>query len=333
MRLHRYRGHDGPWLSVVVPTYRRPDLLQRCLSTLCDQTMEKWRYEIIVVVDGGSEDIRQLITMMTASPGGPVIQYLATPARRGPASARNLGWRSARGGIIAFTDDDCIATPTWLESGWAAIRSTGLSGVWGRIIVPIPENPTDHELCTKGLEQAPCATANCFYRKDALEEVGGFDERFTRAWREDSDLQFMLLERHHRLAPCEGAVIVHPARRAAWGISVALQRNNEFNALLYKKHPDLYRTLLHASAPWNYYVGVAAMLLALGSLLAHWPAGIVLGMAVWLALTAHFCWHRLRVTSKHWAHVCEMVVTSALIPPVAVYWRLKGAWRYRVLFV
>ncbi|MGC3973670.1 MAG: glycosyltransferase family 2 protein [Nitrospira sp.] len=96
---NRHRANDRPWLSVVVPTYRRPALLRRCLTTLCSQTMETWRYEIIVVVDGGSEDIRELITMLTASPGGPVIRYRATPDRRGPASARNLGWRSARGGM------------------------------------------------------------------------------------------------------------------------------------------------------------------------------------------------------------------------------------------
>ncbi|MGC3973669.1 MAG: hypothetical protein QM771_04700 [Nitrospira sp.] len=199
--------------------------------------------------------------------------------------------------------------------------------------MPVSENPTDHELCTKGLEQAPCATANCFYRKEALEEVGGFDERFTRAWREDSDLQFMLLKRQHRLAPCERAVIVHPVRQAAWGISVALQRNNEFNALLYKKHPDLYRRLLHAKPPWHYYAAVAGLLLALGSLAAHWATGLLLGTVVWLGLTMHFCWRRLKATSKHWLHVCEMAVTSFLIPPLALYWRLRGAWRYRVWFL
>jgi hypothetical protein len=50
-------------------------------------------------------------------------------------------------------------------------------------------------------------------------------------------------------------------------------------------------------------------------------------------LTARFCWQRLKPTRKDAAHVIEMAATSALIPPLSVFWRIVGAWRYRVLFV
>jgi GT2 family glycosyltransferase len=53
-------------------------------------------------------------------------------------------------------------------------------------------------------------------RRSALIEVGGFDERFKRAWREDSDLQFALLDKG-RIARCEEAVVEHPVRAEAWG--------------------------------------------------------------------------------------------------------------------
>lgn len=209
-----------------------------------------------------------------------------------------------------------------------------LSGSWGRIVVPLPEHPTDHELNTKGLEQSPCATANCFYRKAALAAVGGFDERFTVPWREDSDLQFMLLKAGCRLSGCDRAVILHPARPAPWGISLRQQRNNLFNALLYKKHPDLYRARLQARPPWRYYATVAALLgtIATTTVLPSLPLTVA-GAALWTGLTADFCRRRLEATSRRMGHVAEMVVTSALIPPLAIFWRLRGAVRFRTPFL
>jgi hypothetical protein len=212
------------------------------------------------------------------------------------------------------------------------LNDPGYSGAWGGIVVPLSERPTDHELTTKGLEQSPCATANCFYRRDALAAVGGFDERFTAAWREDSDLEFTLLEQGHRLTACERAVVMHPARPAPWGVSLSQQRNNLFNALLYKKHPALYRTRLQAQPPWRYYAAVGALAGALaGAFLS--PPVMTAGFAVWLGLTADFCRRRLQSTSRRASHVAEMITTSALIPPIAIFWRLTGAVRYRVPFL
>ncbi|HEX2055144.1 MAG TPA: glycosyltransferase [Nitrospiraceae bacterium] len=321
-------------LSVVVPTYQRPELLQRCLSALTSQTMDADRYEIIVVDDGASLDTWKAVKALAASGSAPAIRYLASFPRKGPAAARNLGWRAARGDVIAFTDDDCIASPDWLAAGWAMFADLGLSGAWGRIVVPLPEEPTDHDWNTKGLERSPCATANCFYRKTALASVGGFDERFTTAWREDSDLQFTLLERGGRLTPCDRAVVVHPARSAPWGISLRQQRNNLFNALLYKKHPDLYRNKLQARPPWRYYVIVGALLgTTVAGIMMPSPAWAIGFASIWAGLTAEFCVRRLRNTTRRPGHVAEMIITSALIPPLAIFWRLLGAIRYRTPFL
>jgi hypothetical protein len=146
-------------------------------------------------------------------------------------------------------------------------------------------------------------------------------------------LQFMLLERGHRLASHERAVVLHPARPAPWGISLRQQRNNLYNALLYKKHPTLYRSRLQAHPPWRYYATVAAILLAGTSAALHWWIGLWTGGAIWLYLTLQFCRRRLQATSRRPAHLAEMAVTSALIPPLAVFWRLYGAWRFRVGFL
>jgi GT2 family glycosyltransferase len=319
-------------VSVVVPTYRRPELLNRCVAALFSQTMDSVRYELVIVDDGPTEETRQIVLAWSRKPG-PRVRYLPNEGRHGPAAARNRGWQAARGEIIGFTDDDCIPTPDWLTIGVAPFADATVHGISGRIIVPIPSVPTDYEQTVAGLEQGPFATANCFYRHTALSAVGGFDERFTAAWREDSDLEFALRARGYRLIRRPSAIVVHPVRPAAWGISLRLQRNNVFNALLYKKHPALYRRFIQQSPPWRYYLMLGALI---GSGMA-WALGAagagVVALSLWLALTVEFCLRRLAKTSRRLGHVVEMMVTSVLIPPLAIFWRVRGAFKYRVVFL
>ncbi len=353
-------------VSVVVPTYQRADLLRRCLEALLAQDYDPAGFEIIVVDDGASDATRQVVDVLTESArampdrapkfaslwadGGtteqvmarltrpsrgdvPEIRYIAMDRRSGPAAARNVGWRAGRGEIVAFTDDDCIPAPGWLSAGVAAFCQDTL-GVSGRITIPLSKEPTDYELNASYLAYSEFVTANCFYRRSALETVGGFDERFRAAWREDSDLYFTLLENVDQtcLVSAPSALVIHPVRRAPWGISVQQQRKSQFNALLYKKHPHLYRERLAPVTPWHYYGIVIALVLAVFALIAGRRDVALVGMACWLVLTCQFLMQRLRQTSREWEHVAEMALTSFVIPPLALFWRWRGALRYRVLF-
>jgi glycosyltransferase involved in cell wall biosynthesis len=320
-------------ISVVVPTCKRPDLLDRCLAALVAQECDPFSYEVIVADDAACEGTRRQVEAwaMRAGTTGPAVCYLSVFCTRGPAAARNAGWRAARGEIIAFTDDDCVPEPGWLVAGLRAMRP-GVAGAAGRIVVPVPEQPTDYELDAARLETAEFATANCFYRREALAAAGGFDERFRAAWREDSDLYFTLLERGERLVRAPEAVVVHPVRPAGWGVSLRQQRKSEYNALLYKKHPALYRQRAQSRPPLRYYAAVGAMAAALGCLLGGKRRGGAGSAGAWALLTGGIAVSRLRGTTKTPAHVAEMLVTSAAIPPLAACWRLRGAVRFRVLF-
>ncbi len=313
-----------PRASVVVPTYRRPDLLDRCLKALATQDLGQ-AYEVIVADDAAHEETRRQVE------GWPAVRYVPVRATHGPAAARNAGWRAARGEIIAFTDDDTVPDPGWLRAGVAALDSA--DAAWGRIRVPLPQPPTDYQRNEAGLETAEFATANAFCHREALEAVGGFDERFTAAWREDADLFFTLLEKGYRVVPAPAALVVHPVRPGRWGISLRQQRKSQFNALLYKKHPELYRRRIQPAPPWHYYGSAGALLAALAGAAAGLPVLALAGAGLWLALTARFCAFRLRGTSRAPAHVAEMAVTSALIPLLSVCWRLRGAVRFRVFFL
>lgn len=315
-------------VSVVIPTYCRRELLLRCVAALMQQDFDPHGFEIIVADDESSDETRQALAQWMGE-SGPRIRYLAVGRRRGPAATRNAGWRAAAGEIVAFTDDDCIPQPKWLGAGVAALES-GADAAWGRLEMPLSASPTDYELDAAGLAKAVFVTANCFCRRAALERAGGFDERFAVAWREDSDLYFSLLEQNCRVVHAPAALVVHPIRPARWGVSLKQQSKSRFDVLLLKKHPRLYARFI-PPLPRLYYVAVASGAAALAGAASGWMALAWPGALVWSGATLLFCGRRLRGTSKAPAHVLEMAVTSALIPPLSLYWRARGLWKYRTL--
>ncbi|PIM51645.1 glycosyl transferase family 2 [Roseateles chitinivorans] len=336
-------------ISVVMPTYRRPDLLSRCLGALMAQTLPADRFEVIVVDDGQEDRCRDQVERLAATPGAPAIRYLRAATGRGPAVARNAGWRAATAPIVAFTDDDTLPDPDWLVRGLAAMQAhPDWVAAAGQVRVPAASaandangagdapgrhdtRPTDHELMTRGLETSEFVTANAFARREVLARIDGFDERFLRAWREDSDLQFRL-QAQGPVGRVADALVWHPVRPERWGVSLRQQRNVYFDALLYRKHPGIYRSRIRRVPPWDYYAIVAmtpaALVLAVAGQGAVAAGLLAAAVALILRLTAR----RLRTTSRALPHVWEMLCTSAAIPFLSVYWRLRGAWHFRTLF-
>ena len=330
-----------PRISVVVPTYRRHLLLLRCLRALLAQRFDSDAFEILVVDDAGCSKTHLAVSALAHAQGARhTVRYLRPRHGHGPAVARNCGWLGARGDVIAFTDDDTVPQPDWLANGELAMAHGAIAAA-GRVEVPLPldaatgrpRKPTDHELMTMGLGSAEFVTANAFVRRSALLQVGGFDERFERAWREDSDLHFKLMALGGPVVRCDDAVVVHPVRPERWGVSLRQQKNVFYDALLFKKHPALYRQRCLASPPWHYYaiVGLSVAAATLAALGIGGSAAVSGAIAAGLVL--RFAWRRLRHTSRTPEHVVEMIATSAAIPFLSVYWRLRGALRFGVMYL
>lgn len=318
-------------ISVVVPTFQRPQLLINCLRNLCRQTLNNEKYEVIIVSDGPDMMAKQIVAEYSAC-SSINIKFLSLPIKKGPAAARNLGWQNARGILIAFTDDDCLPDKKWLENICEHYRNETEIAFTGKVIVPVTERPTDFELNTKGLETGDFVTANCICTKVTLEAVGGFDEAFTAAWREDSDLEFKLLKRKVPIIKLNKAIIVHPVRPAPWGISIQEQRKAVFNALLYKKYPELYRQRIKRNPSWKYYFMVLFFIVFVVSIFLKLTWLAIIAFFGWLYLTMAFVIKRLSAARKTFSHIFEMIVTSIVIPFLSVFWTIYGAIKYRVLF-
>lgn len=318
-------------ISVVVPTFLRPQLLISCLRRLCRQTLNTQKYEVIIVSDGPDILAKQIVAEYQAC-RSVNIRFLSLPAKKGPAAARNLGWQNANGILIAFTDDDCLPEKTWLENILNHYHHETEIAFAGRVIVPVSDKPTDFELNTKGLETGDFVTANCVCTKATLEATGGFDEAFTEAWREDSDLEFKLLNRKVPIIKLSDAIVIHPVRKAAWGVSIKEQRKAMFNALLFKKYPQLYRRRIKRNPTWKYYFIVLFLIIFVVSVFLKIILLAFVAFICWLYLTTTFAVKRLIATRKTFSHIFEMVVTSLAIPFLSVYWTIYGSIKYRVWF-
>jgi len=300
------------------------------LDALSNQRLGTAEYEVIIVSDGPDKRTDNMVSQWHAVHPDVNLRYLSTNLNKGPAAARNLGWVNATSPLIAFTDDDCLPERDWLASFVSHGRGEPLLAMAGQIVVPLPPQPTDFERNTAQLQSAEFVTANCCCSKDALIMVGGFDESFRMAWREDSDLHFKLLTEGIPVHKVNGACVQHPTRQAPWGISISEQKKGQYNALLYKKYPRLFREKIQRHPLWSYYVTLiffATFCVALAYHTAALAWGALLGWSLCVAL---FTWKRLRTTRKSPKHVMEMMVTSILIPFVSIYWQWYGAVKYRV---
>ncbi len=174
----------------------------------------------------------------------PAVELLRSGGR-GPAAARNVGWRRSTAAWVAFLDDDVLVTATWLRdlADDLAGAQQSVAGSQGRITVPLPASrrPNDWERGTAGLETARWITADMAYRRAALLLTGGFDERFPRAFREDADLALRMLDNGFDLTNgCRRTI--HPVRPSRWWASVGQQRGNADDPLMRRLHGPAWRT-------------------------------------------------------------------------------------------
>ncbi len=197
-------GADTPLVSVVVPNWNGCELLRECLDSVHAQTYAP--IEPILVDDGSTDESAGLVASEY-----PKVRLVRLAKNRGFASAANAGMRAATGDILALLNNDAIAEPDWVTELVAALRrhpEAGsaaskilLQGSSGQIHSAGDVFRRDGTPDSRGVweiddgqydDEAPvfggCGGAVA-YRRELIESVGGFDERFFM-YCEDVDLAF-----------------------------------------------------------------------------------------------------------------------------------------------
>jgi glycosyltransferase involved in cell wall biosynthesis len=263
----------GPDVSVVVATYNREARLRALLDALRAQTLDADRFEIVVVNDGSADGTAELLKQAVALPG-PALQVVNRPQNGGRATARQDGWRTASAPLIAFTDDDCLPDPGWLEAGLRAADEHPGAIVQGRT----QANAAELEAITPSRRafartirvdalDPTFQTCNLFYPRELLEQVGGFDvDSFGRVHGgEDSDLAWRAIEAGASAHFAPEALVTHAVAdlgplgklrvAAGWEV-LAVARHSELRARLFERgifwkgsHRLLVRALLGLALP------------------------------------------------------------------------------------
>lgn len=200
-------------ISVVVPTCDRPEALARCMAALARQRTDD-ALEVVVVNDWHGA---------VHAPGAQVVQA----SGKGPAAARNLGARAARGDVICFTDDDCAPGPDWARrlaaacaGGGAAAGTTIADPAAGGAaaaaqLLTNTLMTTSLDATTGGLRFAPTCNLACHATTFA---ALAFDEAFALAAGEDRDWCARLVAGGGILRHVPGAVVVHRPQLGVRGL-------------------------------------------------------------------------------------------------------------------
>jgi GT2 family glycosyltransferase len=245
---------------VVVPSRGRAERLRLLLGDLAAQTLKRERFEVIVVHDYPEEELPA---------AGAGVRFVHSPAapQGDAAHRRNLGWRTARAPLIAFTDDDCRPEPGWLAALLGAARAHPGAIVQGSIRPDPREADALRAPIVRTLTQTPphwhAQTANVLYEREMLERLGGLDERLDAG--EDVDLAARARAAGAPLVPAPDALVHHEVRAMSALELVRENRRWESLVLVVKHNPEL-RRFLPLRAFWSldhlYAVLAAAGVLA-----------------------------------------------------------------------
>ncbi|HKG38060.1 MAG TPA: HAD-IIIA family hydrolase [Conexibacter sp.] len=320
--------------DVVIPTVGRPSLA-RLLDALAAQP-EPLPERIWLVDDRPGRSTVPLTSHTEAK--GTVLDRVTVlrSGGRGPAAARNAGWRASTADWIAFLDDDVVPPAGWTAALAADLDAAGpqTAGVQGRIVVPLPPDrrPTDWERTVKGLERAQWATADMAYRRAVLQQLGGFDERFRRNYREDADFGLRVVDTGWTIARGR-RTIVHPVGPASPWVSLRAQAGNADDVLMRAIHGRDWRT--RAGAPPGrlprHALTAAAGLTSLAALSAGARRTATAAGIAWLTGTAELVTTRIAPGPKTPRELAAMALTSVPMPFVAVGQRLRGRALVRAL--
>lgn len=232
-----------PIISVVVVTKDRLMYLRKCLASLSRQKLPNDMFEV-VVVDGG--DSFRVIRSFNKSLNIIYVKQVG----QGIPQARNMGVKEAHGEIIAFIDDDCVADDDWLKEGVRHFSSKEIGIVQGKTLpgkidFSVKECLKNRKLFFLGVKiVAPnwnYQTCNIFYRREAVELVGGFDEELKAG--EDTDLALRVKERGYKSIFADEAVVYHSVIPVSFPYLIKYCSQAYYMPLLVKKHTHLRKKI------------------------------------------------------------------------------------------
>jgi len=233
-------------ISVVVPAYNNEKTIAATIEALLAQDYPAENLEIIIVDDGSNDRTGEIIKNYP-------VKY-SYQDNKGPAAARNLGWRLSKGQIICFTDADCIPEKQWVSKLCGEYTSDKIAGVGGSYRNANSDNllaTCIHQEIIQRHLRIPkqvnyLGAFNVSYRRGVLEEIGGFNESYPDASCEDNDIAYRIVKKGYKLIFDKDIRVGHhhPVRLLGY-----LRRqfwHGFWRMKLYRNHPDMAKGDVYA---------------------------------------------------------------------------------------
>ncbi|MDQ0377051.1 glycosyltransferase [Amycolatopsis thermophila] len=214
---------DDPLVTIVIPVHGQWSYTRRCLQSL-EESGARVPFEVVVVDDASPDDSAE---QLAACPG---VRLVRTHANLGFLGAVNLGASHARGEFLVLLNNDTEVRPGWLDALTGVVRAEESIGLAGAKLV-YPDGRlqecggivfADGSAANYGHGGDPddpryqavrdvdyCSGAAILVRRELWERLGGFDERYSPAYYEDTDLAFAVRDAGYRTVVVPDAVVVH----------------------------------------------------------------------------------------------------------------------------
>jgi GT2 family glycosyltransferase len=250
-----------PSFSVVVATHNRPRQLARCLAGFADLDYPRDRFEVIVVDDGSPTPLDPVV-----APYRDRLDLVFLRRERGGlGAAGNTGATRAKGTFLAFTDDDCLVSPNWLQALAARFNAASEQLVGGQTLNGLPDNPyssATHLLFdylyayynTNPADSRYFGAGNLALPTARFREIGGFDTGYIGAGGEDRELCDRWRSHGYRLSYAPDAVVYH--RHHLNLLSFWRQQFNYGRGAVTFRRARAARGKPHRLESWRFYFGL-----------------------------------------------------------------------------
>jgi cellulose synthase/poly-beta-1,6-N-acetylglucosamine synthase-like glycosyltransferase len=244
--------YDKKFVSVIVCTYNRAALLERLLEVLTRQTLPHDEFEVIVVIDGSTDGSGNVCQKMADKL--PNLRIITKTKNAGFSIAANDALKIAQGEYLAFTDDDCLPYPNWIESMRNALLSDDI--VAGGIDSPaknyltLVANISEFHPFMKfgGFKQIGfIAGANMGFRREILLSLGGFKEKYTTP---DMELILRAQNQGYRIHFHPECRVLHsPVRGGLPSVLAHVRSYSKITIQLRNQYRDLIHTPFFLRSP------------------------------------------------------------------------------------
>ena len=296
-------------LSVIIPTHNRVGRLRACLEALARQALEATAFEVVVVVDGSTDETMAMLQQFSA----PYRLRFAWQENSGQSNALNRGIREAIGRYCLFVDDDIVLAPGTIAEHRRAQRARRKLVAVGQITLDLPADADWYARAfaqgwrrhfdtlnagTISLGWEDCYSGNLSAPRDILLACGGFDTDLVRAL--DVELAFRLQDAGCALEYLPEAVGCQDERKGLRELSHDIEQAGAADVTLYRKDPRMLSAALSSFADGRRHRRLLRNLLVALPV----PLGLLGAFGALLRNPQHqYSWHKLMQNLAYWRGV------------------------------